>query len=31
MIHFDIKPQNIAFSSILKKYVFLDFGLAKFI
>lgn len=31
IIHFDIKPHNIGFSSILTKPVFLDFGFTKII
>lgn len=31
IIHFDIKPPNIGFSSILHKPIFLDFGLSRII
>jgi len=29
IVHMDIKPDNIAYSSILKSHVFIDFGLSK--
>ena len=28
IIHFDIKPENIGYCKLLKKAVFLDFGLS---
>jgi len=31
IIHGDIKPENICFSSSLNKFVFIDFGLSKII
>ena len=31
LIHLDIKPANISFSPKFKKWIFLDFGLSKFI
>lgn len=30
-IHIDIKPENICFSRLLNKHVFIDFGLSKII
>ena len=30
-IHFDIKFENVGYSSSLKKYVYLDFGLSEII
>lgn len=30
-IHFDIKPDNIAYSEVKNKQVFLDYGLSNFI
>ena len=30
-VHMDIKPDNISYSPISKKFVFLDFGLSEFI
>jgi serine/threonine protein kinase len=31
IVHLDIKPDNIAFSSTLKEYIFIDFGLSRII
>ena len=31
LIHGDIKPENIRFSRLQKRVVFIDFGLSKFI
>lgn len=31
IIHFDIKPSNIAFSNTFKRWVFIDFGLSEVI
>jgi serine/threonine protein kinase len=31
LIHMDIKPENIMFSTVYSKYVFIDFGLSMFV
>jgi serine/threonine protein kinase len=31
LIHLDIKPSNIAYSTEFQKYIFIDFGLSIFV